>query len=259
MKFGIDCGHNCEEDTGAVGIKAEDPLTLEIGRKLMSELASLGHSVVNCTPSFANSVIDSLRRRADKANANQVGLFVSIHFNKYLDGTNTTPNPMGTEVYAISKASAAIAQPVLASLMALGFKSRGVKNTSLSVLKNTNMPAILIEVCFLDSQADMKLLGQVGTDRIAKAIAQALVGDSEDSGPTHKAMLRITKTTFLKPSSTQSADLPKSSLIEIQPGLYPVLDFGYEERHFWVTWPDKSKGNRTKHFIFEQAGKIEAK
>jgi N-acetylmuramoyl-L-alanine amidase len=256
MKFGIDCGHNCKPDTGAVGIRAEDVLTLDIGRKLMAKLANRGHGVVDCTPNSADSVNDSLRKRVLKANSSQVGLFVSIHFNKFLAGSTTTPQPMGTEIYAISNTSAAIAKQVLDNLVGLGFKNRGVKNTNLYVLKNTSMPAILIEVCFLDSQADMILLEKLGVDKIVEALVHALVGDSKDQGPTHPGILKISQKTILKPSSDQSSELHPVSLIAIEPGNYPVLDFGYEEQHYWVTWPDKSKGNRVKHFIFEQAGRV---
>jgi N-acetylmuramoyl-L-alanine amidase len=256
MKFGIDCGHNCSPDTGAVGIKAEDVLTLDIGRKLMTKLVSRSHSVVDCTPSNADSVNDSLRKRVARANSNQVGLFVSIHFNKFLAGNATTAQPMGTEVYAISNSAAAIGKQVLDNLVGLGFKNRGVKNTNLYVLKNTSMPAILIEVCFLDSQADMILLEKLGADKIAEALVHALVGDSTDHGPTHPGTLKISQKTILKPSSAQRSELPAVSLIEIEPGDYPVIDFGYEEKHYWVTWPDKSKGNRTKHFVFEETGQV---
>ena len=96
MKFGIDIGHNCPPDTGAVGVKKEDILTKDVGTKLMQKLSAAGHSVINCTPSTAKTVDESLRKRVDKANANQVDLFVSIHFNAYNGAA------YGSEVFAIS-------------------------------------------------------------------------------------------------------------------------------------------------------------
>jgi N-acetylmuramoyl-L-alanine amidase len=44
------------------------------------------------------------------------------------------------------------------------------------------MPAILIEVCFLDSTADMNLLNNIGTDRIAEAIKDGLISEREEHG-----------------------------------------------------------------------------
>jgi N-acetylmuramoyl-L-alanine amidase len=255
MKFGIDCGHNCPQDTGAVGIRVEDELTLEVGRKLMEKLAATGHSVVNCTPTNASSTIDSLKKRVDKANRNEVDIFISIHFNKFTD----TTGPMGAEVYGISSASAAIARGILDNLVALGFKNRGVKSAPLYVIKNTSMPAVLIEVCFLDSKADMDLYKKVGSDRIATEIKKALVDEIDDSGETKPGILKITGKTVLKPSTAQSADLPPATLVEIGTGNYPVLDAGFEENHWWVKWPDKTKGNRNIHFIYKDFGKVEPK
>ncbi|WP_310429220.1 N-acetylmuramoyl-L-alanine amidase [Chamaesiphon sp. VAR_48_metabat_135_sub] len=258
MKFGIDCGHNCPpEDTGAIGIKREDPLTLDVGRKLMAKLASAGHSVVNCTPNSASTLGESLRKRVDKANSSAVDIFVSIHFNKFLDGTATTDSAIGCEIYALSNIAAAIARPVLGKIANLGFKNKGVKSANFFVLKNTSMPAILIEVCFLDSTADMNLFNSVGADRIAEAIKDGLIGDNEDEGNSRSGILKISAATILKPSTEQGSELPPASLVNIDPGNYPVLDFGFEERHWWVKWPDKSKANRDKHFIFEKFGRVE--
>lgn len=242
MRFGIGCGHNCPpNDTGAVGIKKEDGLTLD---------------VINCTPNNASSLIESLQKRVDKANSSMVDLFVSIHFNKFLDGSQTTNSAMGCEVFAISNTSAAIAQTVVDKIAKLGFKNRGVKSANLFVIKNTSMPAILIEVCFLDSTADMALLSSIGTDPIAEAIADALIGDHQSTGVTQSGVLKISTQIVLKPSTEQASTLPQGSLVSIDPGNYPVLDFGFEEKHWWVKWPNKSKANRDKHFIFESFGRV---
>jgi N-acetylmuramoyl-L-alanine amidase len=188
-----------------------------------------------------------LRKRANKANSNNVDIFVSIHFNAF----NT--KAMGAEVYGISQTSQAIAKSVLTEIVKLGFKNRGVKNTRFSVLVNTSMPAILIECCFVDSQADMALFD---AEKMAEAIKVGLIGDAEDNSTPEPATLRITQKTILKPSTEQSSELESSTLFEIEPGDYPVLDVRLEERHFFVKWPDKSFGNRDEHFVFEEFAKI---
>lgn len=251
MKFGIDMGHNCPpHDIGASGVKQEDVLTKDVGTRLMAKLSSAGHSVINCTPSFATSVGESLRKRVDKANSNAVDIFVSIHFNAF----KKTNNPMGTEVFAISNASKGIARPVLNEIVKLGFKNRGIKNTAFFVIKNTSMPAILIECCFIDSQADMDLFD---AESMAEAIKVGLIGDTIGDATVEPATLKITQKTILKPSTEQSTDLPKNTLVDIAPGNYSVLDVRFEERHYWVKWPDKSKANRDEHFVFEEHARIE--
>lgn len=168
MKFGIDMGHNAPPDTGAVGWAKEDDLTKAVGNQVIEKLEALGHEVVNCTPRRASSVVDSLRRRVNTANARNVDLYVSIHFNAFNGRAN------GTEVFAASSAGRRYAQPVLNQIINLGFYNRGVKNGShFFVLKNTNMPAILIECCFIDSWRDRNLYG---TEAMVNAIVKGLTG-----------------------------------------------------------------------------------
>ena len=193
MKFGIDCGHNCPPDTGARGLKVEDVLTKDVGTRVIEKLKTLGHTVVNCNPSSASSVTQSLSKRCSNANANDVDVFVSIHFNSFNGKAN------GTEVFATSETGRKIAKPVLDEIVKLGFFSRGVKSGShLYVLRHTNMPAILVEGCFLDSEKDMKLFN---SEAMATAIVKGLTGkiapepvppepDEEDNPNTTVARLQ---------------------------------------------------------------------
>lgn len=168
MKFGIDYGHNCPPDTGAKGIKQEDVLTKDIGNRVIQKLKALGNQVVLCVPNSCSSVTNSLQQRCNIANSNIVDLFVSIHFNSF------NKQAHGTEVFAISDRGIRFARPVLASIVNLGFFNRGVKDGShLYVLKNTNMPSILIECCFCDSQKDMNLYNP---ETMANAIVKGLTG-----------------------------------------------------------------------------------
>ena len=168
MKFGIDSGHNCPPDTGARGIKVEDNLTLDVGNRVITKLRALGNEVVVCKPSSASTVRESLSKRCSTANATRVDIFVSIHFNAFNNQAN------GTEVFATSENGTKIAKPVLDEIVKLGFFNRGVKSGShLYVLKNTDMPAILIECCFVDSQKDMNLFNP---EAMANAIVKGLTG-----------------------------------------------------------------------------------
>ncbi|MEH2325166.1 MAG: N-acetylmuramoyl-L-alanine amidase [Nostoc sp.] len=168
MKFGIDSGHNCPPDTGARGIKFEDNLTLDVGNRVIAKLRALGNEVVVCKPSSASTVRDSLSKRCATANASKVDIYVSIHFNCF----NAQAN--GTEVFATSDTGIKIAKPVLDEIVKLGFFNRGIKSGShLFVLKNTDMPAILVECCFVDSQKDMNLFNP---EAMANAIVKGLTG-----------------------------------------------------------------------------------
>jgi len=72
MRYGIDIGHNCPPDTGARVIRFEDDLTKEVGNLVIAKLKSLGHQVIECKPTKASTVGDSLRKRCATANINNV-------------------------------------------------------------------------------------------------------------------------------------------------------------------------------------------
>jgi len=168
MKFAIDYGHNCPPDTGCPGVKLEDNLTKLVGQKVIAKLKALNYAVVDTHPGSAATITESLAKRCKSANDAQVDRYVSIHFNCF-DGT-----AHGTEVFAISEAGRAMATPVLTEICQLGFFNRGVKDGShLYVLRNTSMPAILIECCFCDSVRNMKVFD---SELMANALVKGLTG-----------------------------------------------------------------------------------
>ena len=110
------------------------------------------------------------------------GVDVSIHFNAYTH----VDKPMGTEVcyYSNSSLAAAVSKEIAT---AGGFIDRGAKQrTGLYFLKHTNKPAILIEVCFVDSVADVNLY-RANFERICQAIAKTLIGNIVVPTPTTPA------------------------------------------------------------------------
>ena len=110
------------------------------------------------------------------------GVDVSIHFNAYTH----VDKPMGVEVcyYSNSSLAAAMSKEIAT---AGGFIDRGAKQrTGLYFLKHTNKPAILIEVCFVDSVADVNLY-KANFERICQAIAKTLIGNIVVPTPTTPA------------------------------------------------------------------------
>ncbi|WP_196001922.1 N-acetylmuramoyl-L-alanine amidase [Clostridium sp. 1001271B_151109_B4] len=150
----IDIGHNVPYDVGAVGICNENNLNRLVGNKLISKLRERGIKVVNCTPSTAKSLNDSLYQRVNTANNSGATLFVSIHHNACLGG-------YGSEVLCIKGnyqggLSTKVGEAILKELATLGLKNRGVKDRrNLYVINNTSMPALIVECAFVDSSSDM--------------------------------------------------------------------------------------------------------
>jgi N-acetylmuramoyl-L-alanine amidase len=169
MKYGIDKGHNCIHNTGAEGIKFEDNLTRAVGEKLIEYLRQLGHTVTDCTPATAADRNEALYLRTTVANRDNVDQFISIHFN--------AGGGHGSEIYCVNENMVNLGNNILSELEALGFTNRGIQyGGNLYVIRNTNMPAMLIEVAFVDSQEDMDRVDNLGIDTIAKAIVKGLTG-----------------------------------------------------------------------------------
>ncbi|MFD3157154.1 N-acetylmuramoyl-L-alanine amidase [Haloimpatiens sp. FM7330] len=169
MKIGIDCGHTISgPDYGAVGIKAESNLTREVGQRVISKLKTLGYSVIDCTCNSASSVGSSLSYRVNKANNNNVDLFISIHFNKFNGQAH------GTEIWTYNGKKFKEAQDVLNNIFALGYTNRGIKDgSSFYVIKNTKMTSMLIECAFIDNKEDMN---KYNANNLANAIVKGLTG-----------------------------------------------------------------------------------
>ncbi|KST69011.1 N-acetylmuramoyl-L-alanine amidase [Mastigocoleus testarum] len=243
MLFAIDLGHNCPPDTGAISNNySEDVLVKEVGTRVIELLQKRGHKTIVVTPQNSSSVSNSLRQRVNKANSSGADIFVSIHFNAF-----SSPNVRGSEVFAFKpggKASA-LAQSVLTQILKLGFTGRGVKYSGFFVLKNTLMPAILIECCFITSPKDMQIFN---ADKMAIAIVNGLVGEGVRKDITGK--LRINVATYAKPNSEQSEDLEPGLLHFLQPGDYPAKLIGEEESHLVVELINRELGVRDIHYFY---------
>lgn len=171
-KIGLDLGHGVGSDRGANGCIAEEEIINSVGGLVINKLRALGHEVIECRPSSVSSVSDSLSQRVNKANNNNVDLFVSIHAN--------AGGGVGTEVFTYNGNRFDKAVNVLNNIVALGFKNRGIKpsNNVAYVVNHTNAKAMLIEVCFVDTQSDVNLYRSIGAEKIADAIVKGLVGQT---------------------------------------------------------------------------------
>ena len=189
----IDIGHNVPYDTGAVGIRREDDLNRLVGNSLISKLRERGIKVVNCTPTTAKSLNDSLYQRVITANNCGATLFVSIHHN-------ACPGGYGAEVLCIKNnyqggLSTKVGESILNELSSLGLRNRGVKDRrDLYVINNTSMPALIVECAFVDSSSDMKNYNpEKTTAAIYKGICTALALSENQKPSTNDEEYYIVK------------------------------------------------------------------
>ena len=170
MKIAIRGGH-CPRVPGASKFLDELTEDRKVKNSVIKYLRQLGHEVLDVTPPDNTNLSQSdLIYGVDGANHYGADLFVSIHFNKAYDVYNGF---LGSEVCVYSPFDTA--QRVVNGLAALGFKNRGQKvRTGLYELKHTNMKAMIIEVCFVESIADVGLYKKLGHDIIGKTIAESI-------------------------------------------------------------------------------------
>ena len=166
MKIGINAGHTLKgHGTGANGFLSETRENRRIKEKLIKLLEKIGHKIIDCT---IDESTNDLKDAVIKANNANVDLFCSIHLNA--GGGN------GTETYIYKKGGDAekIAKKMnLLVSRSCNFNDRGIKEANFYVLKHTKAPAILLEVCFVDSIEDKEKLND---ELVAKAIVQSITG-----------------------------------------------------------------------------------
>ncbi len=179
MRIGINCGHTLSGTigSGAAGVLDESTETRAVGYALMDILKGYGYEVIDCTDDRAETVSDNLREICRLANAQPLDMFVSIHFN--------SGGGEGCEAYTYGGRDAAKADGILRQISSLGFKNRGIKDGSgLYVIRNTKAPAVLVEVCFVDSQADAELYRRLGAKRVADAICRGIIENNNEEENT---------------------------------------------------------------------------
>lgn len=169
MTIVISAGHGLKV-RGAVGILDE----VNEARKVTSQVAAYmrenGGKVYEYYENTATTQQQNLSNIVNYHNSKARDLDISVHFNAY----QTTDKPMGAEVLYVSQNT--LASEVSAAIAAAGeLTDRGGKHrTNLYFLNNTKAPAILLEVCFVDSSADAALY-EKNFNQICMAIAGAIV------------------------------------------------------------------------------------
>lgn len=103
----------------------------------------------------------SLSQRCSTANSSNADIFVSFHANAFGNGVDWENNAGGWEVYyySTSKYGKLLADYIHdANIPDIGIKDRGVKTANFAVIKNTDMPAVLIEHGFYTNETEVELL-----------------------------------------------------------------------------------------------------
>lgn len=172
IRISVNAGHTA---TGA-GYGAEykgfreSEINRAVVKALIPKLQKLGHTVHNSTVDKASTNSAYLSQVVKSSNNSGAELFISIHCN-----ASSAHTGYGVECWTYKGAQHTAAKRICSNLSGLGFRNRGIKDgKNLYVVKKTYAKAILVELFFLDNYTDRKLYLELGADKIATAIAEAI-------------------------------------------------------------------------------------
>lgn len=168
----IDPGHG-GRDPGAVGIGGlqEAGIVLDIGLQVAQLLQEKGVQVILTRQDDREIDLEPRVRDANRANAD---LFVSIHANAI---DLSRPDVNGIETYYYSDSGAQLARVIHNAVVRLtGSRDRRVRFARFYVLRNTTMPAVLVETGFVTGEEDaVRLNDPEFRTRMAEAIAAGIL------------------------------------------------------------------------------------
>jgi N-acetylmuramoyl-L-alanine amidase len=160
---------------GASGVLDEVDEARRVVEAVADKLAARGVDVLTFHDDTSTTQSQNLDAIVNWHNKQDRELDVSVHFNAYVE----TSKAMGTEVLYVTQS--ALAGELSAAIADAGdFIDRGgKKRTDLAFLNGTDMPAILIETCFVDSTADAALY-EANFDVVCEAVAHILGGPPQE-------------------------------------------------------------------------------
>jgi N-acetylmuramoyl-L-alanine amidase len=172
-RIAIFAGHGGADPGAVSGNLREKDFTLAISNAMARILRSWGYTVIS---NRTTDVDRSITRDANLANSSGVDALVEIHLNSNV-GTPGT----GSEAFISQRnlpRARELAQALVARMASLGFVNRGV-HTSVNaqgqdrfgILRLTNVPAVLMEVAFINNPQDM---ARLNVEQVALALASGV-------------------------------------------------------------------------------------
>ena len=170
----IDPGHG-GPDSGAVGIGGlrETDVVLDVSKIVTNILKKKG---VKVKMTRTKDIDLDLEPRVSMANDTRADIFVSIHANASI-GKKRNINGLETFYYSGWKGRL-LAQKIQKQITKVspGSPDRGIRKGSYFVIKQTNMPAVLVEIGFITGRLDgTRLNKDMHRERVAYAIARGIL------------------------------------------------------------------------------------
>lgn len=163
----LDPGHGGKDPGASYYNITEKELNMQVYQKLRKELEGLGYTVLASRDS--DVFVDFVTERSRMVNKTDSDIFISIHFNA---SGNPASNRAGIQTYSYEEAagypskinpywhnhpdriseSNRLAADIHSSLLAeTGAKDAGLLQSSFAVLRETDKPAVLLELGYIDN------------------------------------------------------------------------------------------------------------
>lgn len=169
VKICFDYGHGGRDPGAVYKGRKESQDNLDIGMRV-AERVGMFNLVIGETRALDVGL--SLQERVNFANKGDYDYFISFHRNAFKPELAN-----GAETFIHPKASPkarALAEEIQKGLVACGFRNRGVKTADFYVLRKTKMPAVLIEIGFIDNSLDNELF-DLKRRQIIHEISKAII------------------------------------------------------------------------------------
>ena len=187
----LDPGHG-GRDSGAFYYNiAEKDLNMQIYKKLRKELEGLGYTVL--TSRESDVYVDFVTERSKMVNKTNADMFISIHFNAT---SNSASNVSGIQTYSYEQnpdyptkinsqwhnhpdrisESNRLAAAIHSSLLAeTGAKNAGLLHGSFAVLRETNKPAVLLELGYMSNfDENQRIRNDAYQNKLVKGIVKGI-------------------------------------------------------------------------------------
>ncbi|MFR1620966.1 N-acetylmuramoyl-L-alanine amidase family protein [Megamonas funiformis] len=173
LKIFINPGHDMDLDPGACANNIREvDIALAIGEKLKKTMEVIGYPCQLLQSDNLNGETKGKPNVCATANNSGADIFVSIHCNS---AANTSAKGTETLVYSTSGKAELLAKCIQTQIVnSLNMVDRGIKvRPDLCVLRETTMPAVLVEAAFISNQEDAyKLMYRI--EEFANAIARGI-------------------------------------------------------------------------------------
>lgn len=164
----LDAGHGGAQPGCVIGDLQEKEIAMAITQRLKTRLEQMGFDVVLTR---GDDMDVGLSERAQIANQAEGDCFVSIHCNSYVDDSIS-----GLECYYYrSEAGEQLAEAIATATETSEIDTRESKEGNFQILREADMPAVLIEVGYMTNPAELELLASEEYQQtLASAIAEGI-------------------------------------------------------------------------------------